>query len=131
MVIVAGGQLLSFAAPRPATSVLGTVGTVWGGQHLRLEVTADGANLEFDCATGTITGAPEPDAQGKFTIAGTLVRELPGPTMREGNPAAPVKYSGTIQGETLLLVVSVEGSGEPYGEYSLVRGKPGRVVKCR
>lgn len=110
---------------------LGPLGTVWGAEHLRLEVTAEGANLDFDCATGTISGAPEPDAQGKFTIAGTLVRERPGPTMREGNPAVPAKYSGTIQGQTLRLVVNVEGSKEPYGEYVLTRGKSGRVLKCR
>jgi hypothetical protein len=112
-------------------SALGSVGTVWGGDHLELEVTADGAGLNFDCATGTINGALVPDAQGKFTIDGTLVRERPGPTMRGGNPAAQAKYSGTIHGATLHLIVTVEGSSEPYGEYVLTRGKPGRVVKCR
>lgn len=114
-----------------ASSDLGSPGTLWGGQHLVLEVTSDGANLEFDCATGTISGAPSPDAQGEFTIGGTLVRERPGPTMRDGNPTARAKYSGRIQGETMQLVVRVEGSTEPYGEYVLTRGKAGRVVKCR
>jgi hypothetical protein len=119
------------AGPAPAASALGPLGTVWGGEHLRLEVTADGANLDFDCATGTISGPPVPDAQGKFTISGTLVRERPGPTMRGGNPTTPAKYTGAILGETLHLVVSVEGSAEPYGEYGLTRGKSGRVIKCR
>jgi hypothetical protein len=119
------------AGPQPATSALGSPGTVWGGEHVELEVAAAGASLDFDCATGTINGAIVPDAQGKFTIAGTLVRERPGPTMRGGNPTAQAKYSGTVQGETLRMVVSVEGSKEPYGEYVLVRGKSGRVLKCR
>ena len=41
---------------------VGSPGTVWGGQHLQLEMTASGANLDFDCANGTISGAPVSDA---------------------------------------------------------------------
>jgi hypothetical protein len=125
--------LLAMAAQQDpsAKSWLGKSGAVWGGEHLAIEVTADGANLDFDCATGTITGVLTPDVQGKFTVAGTLVRERPGPTMRGGNPEAQAKYSGTIQGDTMHLVVTVEGSNEPYGKYVLTRGNAGRVLKCR
>ena len=112
-------------------SALGAVGTVWGGKHVELEVTAEGASFDFDCATGTINGRLVPGAQGTFTIKGTLVRERPGPTMRGGNPAEQATYSGAIHGETLRLIVTLAGSDEPYGEYVLVRGKSGRVMKCR
>jgi hypothetical protein len=134
LLLLCVGREVLFGRPAgsgPATSALGSPGTIWGGEHLGLQVAADGASLDFDCATGTITGALVPDAQGKFMIGGTLVRERPGPTMRGGNPTLPAKYSGTIQGERLRLVVSVEGSKDPYGEYELVRGKSGRVLKCR
>lgn len=114
-----------------ANSALGSVGTVWGGEHLELQVTADGAELDFDCASGTIAGALVPDSQGKFKIKGTLVRERPGPTMRGGNAAAQAVYSGTIQGNTMHLTVTTTGSTEPYGEYTLIRGGQGRVMKCR
>jgi hypothetical protein len=111
-------------------SALGASGTVWGGDHLELEVTADGANLNFDCASGTITHSLSADAQGKFRAKGMLTRERPGPVIRDSPGAAQATYTGTIQGDTMHLVVA-SGSPEPYGEYLLTRGKPGHVIKCR
>ena len=115
---------------QPSRSVLGPVGTVWGGDHLRLEVTADGANLEFDCASGAITAPLSIDPQGKFRATGMFTRERPGPVMRDSPGASQATYTGTVQGDTMHLVVA-SGSAEPYGEYVLTRGKSGRVVKCR
>jgi hypothetical protein len=127
----ARAQPLSAQASSAANSALGSVGTLWGGEHLALEVTTAGASLDFDCATGTMSGALVPDAQGKFMVRGALIREPPGPTMRGENSAAPARFTGRIQGDTLRLVVSVDGFNEPYGEYVLTRGKTARVVKCR
>ena len=28
---------------------------VWGGEHIRMDVTDSGADIEFDCARGTVT----------------------------------------------------------------------------
>ena len=47
---------------------------IWGGDHVRLEVTRNGAELEFDCATGTIT-EPLPDTDGTFSLKGTFTPE--------------------------------------------------------
>lgn len=115
---------------KPSTEALGAPGTVWGGDHLELEVTADGARLNFDCASGTIVHSLAVDAQGRFGARGTFTAERPGPVMRDSPGAAQATYSGTIQGDTMHLVVS-SGSPEPYGEYVLTRGKPGRVMKCK
>ncbi len=123
-------QLYSQNASSAQTSALGPAGTTWGGDHLELEVTADGANLNFDCASGTITHSLAVDAQGKFRAKGTFTRERPGPVTRDSPGAAQATYTGAIQGDTMHLVVSA-GGPEPYGEYVLTRGKPGRVVKCR
>jgi hypothetical protein len=113
-----------------SAAVLGPVGTVWGGDHLKLGVTADGANLEFDCASGTITHALSVDAQGRFRAKGSFTRERPGPVMRDSPGATQATYTGTIQGDTMHLVVA-SGSPDPYGEYVLTRDRPGHVVKCR
>ncbi|HVP55508.1 MAG TPA: hypothetical protein VMU45_10980 [Candidatus Eisenbacteria bacterium] len=131
LVALAHSQNTSTAPTQAAGFALGPAGTVWGGQHLKLEVTAEGVNLDFDCATGTIAKAVTVDALGKFQVNGALTREHGGPVMRDGNPSAPATYSGAIQGDTLHLVVTSGPSQEPYGEYVLVRGKPGRVLKCK
>lgn len=105
--------------------------TIWGGQHVELEFTKDGGTLEFDCATGTITKPLAVDAHGKFRVSGTFTRERPGPTMRDGNPAASATYSGSVEGDTMHLTVVAGQNKESMGEYVLVRGQPGHVMKCR
>ena len=106
-------------------------GIVWGGQHIEMELTKDGGTLNFDCATGTITKPLEVDAQGKFRVSGTFTRERPGPTMRDGNPAVVATYSGSIDGTTMHLHIVSGSDKEVVGDYVLVRGQPGRVMKCR
>lgn len=111
-------------------SPLGASGTVWGGQHVELEVTPAGATLEFDCASGFIAKPLQLDAQGKFKVAGTFSREHPGPVIRDGPGPAPATYSGSVQNGTMKLTIAVS-QGENLGEYMLFRGKPGLVMKCR
>jgi hypothetical protein len=139
-----GAQLLSFATilglgvalvlpirAQVGKSALGPVGTVWGGEHIALEVTADGATLEFDCATASITKPLTVDAKGNFRAEGTFTRERPGPTMRNGNPAASATFSGSIAGNTLHLHISSGAKSDGGEDYVLLRDQPGRVMKCR
>jgi hypothetical protein len=113
------------------TSALGADGTIWGGDHVQLEVTTEGATLEFDCASGSISKPLQVDAQGNFKVTGSFTREHPGPVMRDGPAPSPAAYSGSIQGSTMKLTVMSGAKGENMGDYLLVRGKAGRVVKCR
>ena len=119
------------ARAQTTSSALGAAATVWGGPHIELEVTADGANLEFDCASGTIALPLTVDAQGKFQAKGTFTRERPGPVMRDGNQPAAAVYSGTLTGDTMHLTIAVSTQSDGMGEYFLTRGKPGRVMKCK
>lgn len=119
------------ALPQTRASALGASGTVWGGQHVELEVTPEGAKLEFDCASGTISKPVQVDAGGKFKVTGTFTRERPGPVMRDGNPPATATYSGSIEGNTMKLTITSGAQNESQGDYVLDRGKPGRVVKCK
>ena len=114
------------------SSALGATGSVWGGDHVKLEVTAEGATLDFDCASGTIAGPLTADAQGKFTVKGTFTRERPGPVMRDNpNTAAAATYSGAITGNTMRLNITAGPQNGSAGDYVLTRGQPGKVFKCK
>jgi hypothetical protein len=104
---------------------------VWGGQHIEMKQNASGAEIEFDCATGTIAGPLKVDSQGKFQADGTYQREHGGPVKKDENGAAVAKYSGTITGDTMHLDVFLTQSKESVGSYELTRGQAGKVFKCR
>ena len=130
LTIVAVLQPPSLSAQAPPNA-LGPVGTIWGGQHVTLEVTSEGATLDFDCANGSISKPVKLDAQGNFSTRGSFTLERPGPITREGNTAAVATYSGSIQDDVLKLTITTGSQNESAGEYVLYRGKPGRVMKCR
>ncbi len=50
---------------------------VWGGEHIRMDVTDSGADIEFDCARGSISQRLVLDAQGRFKLQGTYKAETP------------------------------------------------------
>src|SRR5687767_3405246 len=52
-----------------------TVEVVWGGPHVRLVLTSNGGEIEFDCAHGEIREPLKLSEQGRFSVAGTFVRE--------------------------------------------------------
>src|SRR6266446_8100753 len=56
---------------------------VWGGQHIRAEVTDKGAAIEFDCAHGAIDGPITMDDKGSFDVKGKFAAEHGGPTRRD------------------------------------------------
>ncbi len=102
----------------------------WGGRGVGLEVTEDSARLEFDCAHGAIERPIPLDAEGRFDAQGMYFREHGGP-VREGEPkGVPARYAGRVEGETMHLTVTVAGSDEPIGRYTIARGKPPRIRKC-
>ncbi len=102
----------------------------WGGDHVRLTVTDQGASLEFDCGHGAIA---EPLAlkDGALDVHGTYVFEHGGPVRKdESREGKPARYRGTFDGKTLTIRVVV-GEGDAVGPFTLEPGKRGRVVKCR
>jgi hypothetical protein len=109
------------AAPQTAT---------WGGEHVRMDVTKSGAELEFDCATGTITEAV-PEKDGAFTLKGTFTPQRSGPTRDDAPRASGATYSGTITGDTMALRVVLVRNDQEVAQYVLARGSAGNVRKCR
>ena len=106
--------------------------TIWGGDHVEMQITADGARLEFDCATGAIPEGVRPDAQGAFKVKGTFTPESHGPVRDDAAPRArKATYSGTIKDDAMSLRLEIEGEEGPGHTFSLVRDRPGNVRKCR
>ncbi|HZT57829.1 MAG TPA: pilin [Pyrinomonadaceae bacterium] len=104
----------------------------WGGQHISLEVTAEGAQVEYDCAHGTVDQKFVADAEGRFDLRGTHVREHGGPVRRDETPDShPARYTGRIKGDTMTLTVTETDTNESVGTFTLAFGQPPRVMKCR
>jgi hypothetical protein len=104
----------------------------WGGQHISLEVTAEGAIAEYDCAHGTISQKISLDRRGRFNVPGTYTAEHGGP-VREGQQAdsVPVQFTGRVSGKRMYLTVRRRGSGHLIGNFTLVFGQEALLVKCR
>jgi hypothetical protein len=103
---------------------------VWGGEHVRLNVTDHGGTIEFDCAHGTLDRPLTLDARGRFDVAGSLVGEG-GPVLKdEASRMRPVRYRGGIDGPHMSLEVTLEGGGSG-GTFSLTRNGRAKLVKCR
>jgi len=104
---------------------------VWGGQSISLEINDGGAEINYDCAHGTITEKVIPDLKGKFVAKGFHVREHGGPVREEEDRTGkPVTYQGSIAGETMTLAVTLSETKESIGTFTLTRGKSGKVRKC-
>ena len=106
--------------------------TIWGGDHVEMEVTASDARLEFDCAHGTIDEPLRPDSKGVYQAKGTYTPERSGPS-RDGNASrtAKVTYAGTIAGDAMTLRIGADGQDTPSTTYQLTRDRRGNVRKCR
>jgi hypothetical protein len=104
---------------------------IWGGEHIRLEVRAGGAEVEYDCGRGTV-GEMALDAEGRFDARGTHTPERGGP-VRLGREARglPARYTGRVEGKTMTLNVTLTGTDEDLGTFTLTRGAPPELVKCR
>lgn len=104
---------------------------VWGGLHINLDVSANSANVEYDCAHGAIEGPLVVDANGKFELRGSFTQERGGPVRADETPESrPATYSGTIKGNTMTLTLKVSGVDETE-TFTLERGKPGELFKCK
>ena len=105
---------------------------VWGGTHIRFEVTETGASVEYDCAHGTVEGKIVVDSQGRFNVYGLHYEEHGGP-VRPGDDASGyrVRLSGRVGGSLMKLTVTRAGTRKIIGTYSLARDREPFLVKCR
>lgn len=103
----------------------------WGGQHLGLVAGVEGADLEFDCATGRTSAAITPDAAGRFSVPGFHFPEHGGPIRDdEERVKLSARFDGTVRGDLLTISVSIPEWAMTLGPYTLLRGAPPHVFKC-
>lgn len=117
---------------RAATRRVASVRTgMWGGEHIRMSVGANGAKIEYDCAHGTIDQPIRIDRNGRFDVRGTHTREAGGPVRIDNPPRGQAaRYVGRISGTRMTLSVSLVGSGQAVGTFSLDFGAEPRIFKC-
>jgi hypothetical protein len=105
---------------------------VWGGQHIRMEVTGSGANLEYDCASSTIDEPIALNGEGNFDVKGKYSPQHGGPVRDdEGNNSVSVRYVGQVKDGEMTLTVTIPDKKETIGSFNLTRGSDGRLMKCR
>jgi hypothetical protein len=102
----------------------------WGGLHVHAEVKDEGAELEFDCATGTIDQPIGLDAQGAFDVKGKFIAEHAGPIRSDEDNSRMVRYVGRVKDKELTLTISDANSKEVIATYTLTQGNQGRIHKC-
>lgn len=116
----------------PAAKTGRVAAGTWGGEHIRVQVREGGADIEYDCARGTIDAPLELDDAGRFDATGTHVPQRPGPVRLGVEPQSrPARYVGGVRGQTMTLAVSLSDTSEDLGTFKLTRGSAGRVWKCR
>ncbi len=104
---------------------------VWGGVHVHMQITNQGADIEYDCAHGKILEPLTLDREGRFQAKGTHVLEGPGP-IRQGatSDALPASFTGNVSGKIMTLKVMFSATSEQVGTFTLTQGSEGRIRKC-
>jgi hypothetical protein len=118
-------------------------GGSWGGQGIVLNVTENGATIEYSCANGAVDQKFELDQEGRFDLKGGQQTETGGATQattanerrptdlqKPGANRTQVRYTGQVQGQTMTLTVTRSDTGQNLGTFILTRGAPGRLRKC-
>lgn len=102
----------------------------WGGPHVGVSFEGGLANVEFDCASGTIDGPVYPAKHGEFTAKGIFRAGTPGP-VRVGQifRSQPATYSGTVTKDVMTLSIKLE-DGTVGGPFTLTRGAEPQITRC-
>ena len=96
-----------------------------------MEISAQGATLEFDCAHGEILEPITANSKGEFSVRGTYTPEHGGPIRKDNPPRdLPAVYKGSIQGSTMQLEVVLADKDHAPEPLTLTRGQSGSVMKC-
>ena len=105
---------------------------LWGGEHIRLEVSEGGATVEYDCAHGTVDAKIVVDRRGHFRASGRHFEEHGGPVRRdEPLKSYTVRYAGQVKGGVMKLTVTRADTGARVGTFTLTHGREPVIVKCR
>jgi hypothetical protein len=125
--LLLGGFMVSAGSQKTRRLAVG----LWGGPHVSMEVGAQSAKVEYDCAHGVIEGPLVVDSEGKFEWRGTFTPERGGPVRAdESARSQPATYSGEIKDNKMTLRLKITDS-EDAETFTLEKGKAGKLVKCK
>jgi hypothetical protein len=133
--VLLAAALAAGGTPTPAAPREVPLGA-WGGTGVALTVEESGAKVELDCAHGRIDGRLAVDADGRFELPGTIVREGPGPVRMGPNGEAEEEkgqsavYFGRLEGDVLHLGFYTESQDATSPSLELKRGQAPRLRKC-
>jgi hypothetical protein len=114
--------------PKMDDSIIGR----WAGKHISIEVTEQGAKIEYDCASGTINKKIVLDKTHSFKVPGKHIEEHGGPVRPdEQSNGFPVSIIGRIKGKRMTLIVKRQDNNKLIGTFILFRGQESTLVKCR
>ena len=104
----------------------------WGGMHVSMDTTDQGATLDFDCAHGAVLEPIKPNAEGEFSAKGTYTPMRGGPVKKNSPPRdLPAVYKGKINGDTMQLEILLDNKELQPEPFTLTRGRTGRVMHCQ
>jgi hypothetical protein len=114
------------ATSTEALQTAGNIG-VFGGEHAQLTLDAQGGQLDFDCAAGTITEPLRLGADGLFALHGTY---LQGSGVELPDPPKPVDaiYAGTLVGNTISLQIFTPSG--VLGPFRLIKNATATIFHC-
>ncbi len=99
----------------------------WGGDRVQLVVTSEGGSVKLCCASGTLDQALSLDASGHFDVSGTYFFSA-GPIFIGGNKPVQARYSGSINGSTMVFLVTTPTG--PLGPFTLIFGQAVSFQDC-
>ena len=108
-ICVAGALLVACGGSNPIATI---PPGVWGSIAVEMDVGPNGAALSFCCATGQIPPPLTVDASGHFDYTGSYTTHR-GPIIVGRNPTYPARYSGSLNGTSLTLVVTTPANPAP------------------
>ena len=104
----------------------------WAGEHIVMDVTSNGATVEFDCAHGTLDAPLALDSSERFDVAGSFTPEGGGPTREDqSSRGMPARYTGSLKDSTLTVTVVLTERKETVGVFTLRHGARPRLFKCK
>lgn len=110
---------------------------LWGGPHIGIQFQGGLAEVQLDCASGTIDDPVYPAADGSFAVKGTYRIGASGP-IRVGQifRSEEASYSGRISGgatkrspHVMTLAIVLE-DGTSLGPFTLTEGTPAQLQRC-
>ena len=121
--IIASGQT-------PASAKTANLSGSWGGPHAGIAFQGGLADVQLDCASGTIDQPVFPAKNGAFTASGTFRMGSPGP-VRVGQifRSERASYTGQIIKDVMTVTITLD-DGTAVGPFTLARGATPQLTRC-